>query len=150
MGLPGRVLSCVGLVLLVSTQSRAQGRLPLFEGALPKALTGPPSSSTAAATQSSGPRSGRRDSLVNGTVIGAAVGAALGIVLVHATRDSELDATQYSYGALIFGGLGAGVGLGVDALLDRGPGVVVNSPRRISLNTRVSRKTAGVRVSMRW
>lgn len=150
MGLPGRVLSCVGLILLVSTHSQAQERVPLFERALPKAATGPVSASPMAATQASGPRAGRRDSLLNGTVIGAAVGAALGIAFVHATRDSELDATQYSYGALIFGGLGAGVGLGVDALLARGSGVVVRSPRRIALNTKVSRKTAGVRVIMRW
>jgi hypothetical protein len=150
MGLRGRLLSCIGLILLLPIRSQAQGRLPLFEWTLPKAVTAPVPSASLRATQASGPRSGRRDSLLNGTVIGAAVGAALGIAFAHATRDSELEASQYAYGALIFGGLGAGVGLGVDALLDRGPGVVVNSPRRIALNTRVSRKTAGVRVTMRW
>jgi hypothetical protein len=143
------VLSYVGLMLVVPIHCAAQGRLPLLDGALPKAATAPMSSSSLA-TQASGSRSGGRDSLLNGTLIGFAVGAALGIAVVHAVRDSELDAGQYTYGALIFGGMGAGVGLGVDALLNHTSGVVVRSPRRVALTTRVSRKAAGIRVAMRW
>ena len=127
MWLRGRWLLCVGLMLAVPLHGEAQGT-----------------------TQASGTRSGGRDSLLNGTVIGFAVGAALGIAFVYATRDSELDAGQYAYSALIFGGIGAGVGLGIDALFYRNPSVVVRSPRRVVLSPRMSRKTAGIRVIMRW
>jgi hypothetical protein len=150
MWLRGRLLSCVGLMLVVPIHCEAQGRLPLLERALPKAVTAAVSSSSLGATQASGPRSGGRDSLLNGTVIGLAVGAALGLAFVYAIRDSDLTASQYAYPALIFGGIGAGVGLGIDALFDRSSSVVVRSRRRVALNPRVSRKTGGIRVIMRW
>ena len=150
MWLRGRLLSCVGLMLVVPRLCEAQMRVPLLDRAVAEAVAAAVSSSTPGATQASGPPSGGRDSLLNGTVIGAAVGAALGIALVYATRDSELGAEQYAYGALAFGGIGAGVGLGVDALFDRSSSVVVRSPRRVALNPRVSRKTARVRVVMQW
>jgi hypothetical protein len=82
-----------------------------------------------------------RDDLLNGMVIGAAVGAGAGVAFTHAVRDSDLSFGQYAYGALVFGAVGAGVGLGVDALLDRAwrtstagprqrirPGVLVDQP----------------------
>ena len=150
MVLRGRLLSCVGLLLLFPVHSQAQGRSPLFERALPKTVAGPISFPTPEVTQASGPQARRRDSLLNGTVIGAAIGAVAGMALVYATRDSELDAEQYAYGALVFGGIGAGLGLGVDALLNRGSNVAVGSPRRIAVRTRVSRQTAAVRLTMRW
>ena len=150
MSLRARLLSCVGLMLLVPLHGEAQGRLPLLERARPEGVTALGSLSSLIVPQASQPRSGGRDSLLNGTVIGAAVGAVLGIAFVHAVRDSELDATQYAYGALIFGGIGAGVGLGIDALLDRNSSVVVRSPRRVALSPRVSRRIAGIRVMMRW
>ncbi len=149
MGFRGRWLPCVGLLLALPIQSEAQTRLPLFERAVPNTVTVPVSPSKPVATQASGSRSGR-DSLINGTVIGAAVGAAIGMALAYATRDSELEAEQYAYGALVFGGIGAGVGLGVDALLNRSAGVPLGSPRRVGVNTKVSRKAAGVGVTMRW
>jgi hypothetical protein len=83
-------------------------------------------------------------------VIGLAAGAAFGIAYVHVVRDSDLQAGDYAYSALIFGGLGAAAGLGIDALLDRNSSVAVRSPRRVALSPRVSRKTAGLRVVMRW
>ena len=101
-------------------------------------------------TRASKLRYGGRDSLLNGTVIGFAAGAAFGIAYVYAVRDSDLDAGDYSYSALIFGGLGAAVGLGIDALFDRNSSVVGRSPRRVALSPRVSRKAAGIRVVMRW
>ncbi len=145
-----RLLSCVGLLLLFPVHSQAQSRSPLFERALPTTVAGPVSFSTADVTQAAGPRSGRRDSLLNGTLIGAAIGAVTGMALVYATRDSELEAEQYAYGAIAFGGIGAGIGLGVDALLNRGTGVPLGSSRRIAIKTKVSRKTTGVGVTMRW
>jgi hypothetical protein len=91
-----------------------------------------------------------RDPLLNGTVIGAAVGAGAGVAFTHAVRDSDLGFRQYAYGALVFGAIGAGVGLGVDALLDRrspGPGVM---PRRVLIAPAVWRDVAGVVVKWRW
>lgn len=67
-----------------------------------------------------GPASAQnRDGLLNGAVIGAAIGAGVGVAFTHATRDSDLTAGQYAYGALVMGGIGAGIGLGIDAMLHR-------------------------------
>src|SRR5512145_301996 len=60
-----------------------------------------------------------RDGLLNGAVIGAVVGAGTGVAFTNAVRDSDLVFSQYARGALIFGAMGAGLGLGVDALLAR-------------------------------
>ena len=147
MGWRGRQLSCVGLVLLFAVPAQAQERLPVREWSRPAANTASAPSANPGAFQPSG--SGR-DSLVNGTVIGAAVGAALGMGLAYATRDSDLGVDQYSYAALVFGGIGAGIGLGVDALLSRVSSVPVGSPRRIAIKTRVSKKTTGVGITLRW
>jgi len=91
-----------------------------------------------------------RDALLNGVVIGAAVGAGVGVALTHAVRDSDLGFSQYARGALVFGAIGAGAGLGVDALLYRkspGPGV---TPRRVFVSPTVWRDVAGVAVKWRW
>ena len=61
-----------------------------------------------------------RDALLNGALIGAASGAVAGVAFTHAVRDSELTFGQYARGALIFGALGAGLGLGIDALFNHG------------------------------
>jgi hypothetical protein len=91
-----------------------------------------------------------RDSLLNGTLIGAAVGAGAGVILTRASIDTELGFVEYSYGALAFGGIGAGVGLGIDALLNRAstrPGV---TRRRVLIAPTVWRNVAGVVVKWRW
>ena len=90
-----------------------------------------------------------RDSLLNGVVIGAAVGAGAGIAFTHATRDSDLTFSQYARGALIFGAMGAGIGLGVDALLNRTPRPGT-TPRRILISPAVWRDIASVRVKFGW
>jgi hypothetical protein len=91
-----------------------------------------------------------RDPLLNGTVIGAAVGAGLGVAFTHAVRDSDLGFSQYARPALIFGAIGAGVGLGVDALFNRAsPGPRV-TPRRVLMAPAVWRGVAGVVVKWRW
>jgi hypothetical protein len=93
-----------------------------------------------------------RDSLMNGTLIGAAVGAGAGVILTHVSIDTELGFVEYSYGALAFGGIGAGVGLGVDALLNRaspGPGGTIRR-RRVLIAPTVWRDVAGVVVKWRW
>jgi hypothetical protein len=150
MWLRGRLLSCVALMLIAPLHCEAQGRLPLVERFVPEGFTPAGLYSSLGEIQAPAPPSSGRDSLLNGTVIGFAAGAAFGIVYVHAVRDSDLDAGSYAYSALIFGGLGAAVGLGIDAFFDRNSSVVVRSPRRVALGPRVSRKIAGIRVTMRW
>ena len=94
------------------------------------------------------PRSGGRDSILDGAAIGFAAGAGFGIAYVSVVRDSDLDVGDYTSSALIFGGLGAAVGLGIDALCDRHSSAV--GPRRVALRPRLSRKAAAIRVIMRW
>lgn len=89
-----------------------------------------------------------RDGLVNGTIIGAAVGAGAGVAFTHAVRDSDLTAGQYAYGALIFGAIGAGVGLGIDALLNRG--LSPAAKRKVMITPACGPNAAGVVVKWRW
>jgi hypothetical protein len=91
-----------------------------------------------------------RDGLLNGAVIGAAVGAGVGVAFTHAVRDSGLGFGQYAYGGLVFAGLGAGVGLGLDALLQRALPAPGAGPRRVAVAPRVWRRGAGVVVNWRW
>jgi hypothetical protein len=73
----------------------------------------------------------RRDSLVNGAVLGAVVGAGFGVAMTYALRDSDLTVGQYAYGAAVYGAIGAGIGLGVDALFSR------TSPRPLGKQPRL-------------
>ena len=91
-----------------------------------------------------------RDRLLNGTVIGAAVGAGAGVAFVHAVRDSDLVFSQYARGALIFGAMGAGVGLGIDALLNRGTSAPGVAPGRLVIIPTAWRDVSGVVVKWRW
>jgi hypothetical protein len=61
MWLQARLLSCVGLTLVVPLHCEAQGRFPLFERAFPEAVTAAGLSSDPGATQASGRQSGGRD-----------------------------------------------------------------------------------------
>jgi hypothetical protein len=89
------------------------------------------------------------DPLLNGVVIGAVVGAASGVAFTHAVRDSDLRFSQYARGALIFGAIGAGVGLGADALLSRA-GVPAIPARRVLIAPSVWRDFTGVLVHWKW
>jgi hypothetical protein len=90
------------------------------------------------------------DPLLNGAVTGAAVGAGAGIPFTHAVRDSDLGLSQYAYGALVFGALGAGVGVGIDALLNRAsPAPRVKSARMVIVPT-VWRGLKGLVVNWTW
>ena len=85
-----------------------------------------------------------RDGLLNGALIGAAIGAGAGVAFTHAVRDSDLVFSQYARGALIFGAMGAGLGLGIDALFNQvspRPGV---APRRLRVVTAIGRGVAGL------
>jgi len=91
-----------------------------------------------------------RDGLLNGTAIGAAVGAGVGVAFTHAVRDSDLGFDQYAYGALVFAGIGAAVGLSVDALLNRQWLVPPKTDPRVLIAPRVWHDAAGVAVRWRW
>lgn len=91
-----------------------------------------------------------RDGLLNGTAAGAAVGAGLGVAFTHAVRDSDLVFSQYAYGALVFGAIGAGVGLGIDALLNRASPGQGPRPRGVTIAPAIRRNVAGVAVGWRW
>ena len=90
-----------------------------------------------------------RDNLLNGAVIGGVIGAGAGIAFTHAVRDSDLSAGQYAYGALVIGGIGAGIGLAVDALLAR-TSPLQNPPRRVVLIPTARRGVKAVAVGVRW
>ena len=91
-----------------------------------------------------------RDGLLNGTVIGAVVGAGVGVAFTHAVRDSDLTFGQYAYGAILFGAIGAGAGLGVDALFNRASPRPGESPQRVLIAPGVWRDVKGVVVKWRW
>ena len=81
-----------------------------------------------------------RDGLLNGAIIGGAIGAGAGVAFTHAVRDSDLTFSQYSRSAIIFGAMGAGIGLGVDALFNR----------RVVFSPTLSSDVRGLRVAWRW
>jgi hypothetical protein len=89
------------------------------------------------------------DSVANGAVIGAAVGTGIGVAFTYAVRDSDLTLGQYARGALIFGAIGAGAGIGVDALFDRST-QGTHSRRPLLILPAVWRNVAGVVVKLRW
>jgi hypothetical protein len=90
------------------------------------------------------------DSLLNGTVIGAAVGAGVGVAFTHSVRDSDLTLGQYAYGALVFGAIGAGAGLGLDALLERRTPGRARPPQRLSIAPTIWRDVKGLSVMWKW
>jgi len=91
-----------------------------------------------------------RDSVVNGIVIGAAIGAGTGVAFTHAVRDSDLTAGPYARGALVFGALGAGAGVGVDALLNRASSIPLAAPPRLTIAPAFWRNVSGVLVRWKW
>jgi hypothetical protein len=91
-----------------------------------------------------------RDGLLNGALIGAVVGAGAGVVFTHAVRDSDLVFSQYARGAVIFGAVGAGVGLGVDALLNRASPLPRVTRKRVVIAPTVWRDIRAVAVKWRW
>lgn len=94
-------------------------------------------------------RAQARDGLLNGALIGGAVGAAAGIAFTHAVRDSDLVASQYARSGIIFGAIGAALGLGVDALFERVATSPLGAPPRVRVVPVVSRHRAGVAVTWR-
>ena len=97
-------------------------------------------------------RQRRPDSLANGTKWGLAIGAGAGFAaaIALASGDGNAYAPLIIGATLIYGGLGAGVGAGMDALV-RGNQVIYFKPgstsARVTVSPLVTREQKGVRVS---
>jgi hypothetical protein len=95
----------------------------------------------------------RRDSLANGALIGLAVGGVgTGVACLASTEGPDQDWCLLA--ALVYGGIGAGIGVGIDALIPgkkrvayRAPGTPGAAPARISLAPIVTPRARGVAVS---
>jgi hypothetical protein len=64
-------------------------------------------------------RQRRSDSLGNGALIGLATGAGIGLVGIAALAEGDEEPGLVAVAALFYGGLGAGIGVGVDAMIRR-------------------------------
>jgi hypothetical protein len=102
------------------------------------------------------------DSLANGALIGLGSGAALGLVGVYTSFDhgecSPVDEScgnaqtaDYVGGALLMGGLGTAVGVGIDALIHRNREIYRRgNAAHTTLAPAIGRGMRGVVVSMTW
>ena len=94
------------------------------------------------------------DSLANGALIGFASGAALGLGVVIGEESNDCEpgvffscgeptGGAYVAGPLVFGGLGAAVGVGIDALIRKDPRLFQRTgPARVTLAPAVGRVSA--------
>ena len=83
-------------------------------------------------------RQRRGDSLGNGALIGFGVG--VGTVLVSALADDSLRQNDYGFVAVaagLYGGIGAGIGVGIDALIAR-EYVIFDRPRSARVDVRIA------------
>jgi hypothetical protein len=96
------------------------------------------------------------DSLVNGALIGLLSGAVFGLVAAAAEESDGCepsgpfgcgDVTNVAYviAPLVFGGLGAGIGVGIDALIKSDPNLYRRGDAPVAQGHSV-----GLRVSVRW
>jgi hypothetical protein len=101
------------------------------------------------------------DSLANGALIGLVSGAALGLGLVIAEEDCEPDmgvfgcdeptAPSYVAAPLVAGGLGAAIGVGIDALIKKDANLFLRTGgARVRLAPAVGPGLRAVMVSVRW
>ena len=95
----------------------------------------------------------RGDSLRNGALIGLGIGSGLTLVACLANAESG-DAGWCALGAAIYGGIGAGIGVGIDALIPgkkilayRAPGSAGLPHARLSVAPVVTPRAKGVAVS---
>ena len=97
------------------------------------------------------------DGATDGALIGFGIGAGLGLVaaLAAATDDSGWGSPDPSDVALIaplvFGGIGAGIGLGLDASIRREPNLYRRqAATRMTLSPVLGRSRRGVAISVSW
>jgi hypothetical protein len=96
----------------------------------------------------------RNDSLGNGALIGLGVGGGLTLVACLVSVESR-DAGWCVAAAAVYGGVGAGIGVGIDALIPgkkilayRAPAPGGAPPARLSIAPVVTPRTKGVAVSL--
>lgn len=101
------------------------------------------------------------DGLANGAGIGFVTGAAFGFLAVLSEESAECEpggfwscgdptAGAYAVVPAVFGGLGAAIGVGVDALIRRDGNLWRRSATRVSLAPSAGRGMRGLQVSVRW
>jgi hypothetical protein len=101
------------------------------------------------------------DTLANGALIGFVSGAVYGLLAVAAEESADCDpgaffscgdpsGAAYAIIPPILGGLGAGIGVGIDALIRRDPTLFRRGDSRLTLAPLLGRGVGGVRLSMRW
>ena len=98
-----------------------------------------------------------RDSLRRGALIGLGVGAVIGIglcVAANAEDPHSVRASEYAWCPAIPGAIGAGIGVGIDAitpgrkiLVYRAPGSAGAGSARLSVAPLITRRAKGVAVS---
>ncbi|MGE0461475.1 MAG: hypothetical protein AB7Q16_08915 [Vicinamibacterales bacterium] len=87
------------------------------------------------------------DSLQNGTLIGLGIGAVFGALFAAGFSDNGAGGDTAT-GALIFGGIGAGLGVGLDAL-SRSDRLVYRAPAALP-RARVGPSGAAVGITVTW
>jgi len=101
------------------------------------------------------------DTLDNGALIGLVAGAVVGLLAVAAEENTDCDPGVFfscgdpTVGAYfvipaIFGGIGAGIGVGIDALVRREPTLFRRGDSRVMLEPSLGPGVRGVRLSVRW
>ena len=101
------------------------------------------------------------DTLANGALIGFVSGAVYGLLAVVAEENADCEpgvflscgdpiAAAYVLVPAIVGGLGAGIGVGIDALIRRDPTLFRRGASRVVLAPSLGRDVRGVRLSVRW
>ena len=92
------------------------------------------------------------DSLKNGAIIGMAVGGGLAALAMATAGMTGEDAGVFVAGALIYTGIGAGIGVGIDAVVE-GPRVIYASSSsartRLTIAPLLGRSRKGVLLSLR-
>ena len=98
----------------------------------------------------------RMDSLRNGALFGLMVGAGLGVALVGdsgcdpvAFGCADPSAGNYLATALVFGGVGAAVGTGIDALIG-GTRTIYRRGGHVQVRPALHRTAAGAVISVNW
>jgi RNA methyltransferase-like protein len=102
------------------------------------------------------------DSLANGALIGFTSGAVFGLAAVISEEYGDCEpgaffscgdppAAAYVFAPLLFGGIGAGIGVSIDALISRDPNLFRRNERsRTTLTPVLGRSARGLIVSVRW
>ena len=94
------------------------------------------------------------DGKLDGTLIGLGVGAGLGLIAAAATDDSNWGSPSRGHvalvGSLMFGGIGAAVGLGLDAAIRRETNIYRRPGATLSLSPTLGRSRRGVAIAVSW